>query len=183
MKHNTVLAWIDLEMTGLSPEHDDILEVCLVVTDVDLNVLEPARNWVIGAQAETLNSMSNYVKQMHQHSGLYQDCLDSELTLSEVQDQLRQALNVYSGYDILLSGNSITTDRMFIRKHMQHIEELLHYRQIDVTSLKLLVSYWCPKLAVYPKVNKHRALDDIYESISELGYYQNAIFSKNNLDQ
>ena len=172
-------AWIDLEMTGLSPDEDAILEIALIITDDALNVLHSGTNVVVHQPKSVLDRMSSFVEQMHTYSGLAEKVETSRVTLEQAEKAIVTILQRHVGKHrhFLLAGNSISTDRSFIRKHLPKLEAMLHYRQIDVTTVKLLVQSWFLNLNPFVKKQTHRALDDIKESIEELRYYKKRAFS------
>lgn len=177
-----MLAWMDLEMTGLDPAADAIVEIATLITDDDLNVVAEGPDLVIGVGAETLAAMGDVVRRMHTKSGLLAAIEASTTTLADVGqatlDFLRQ--HIPEPRSVPLCGNSIGTDRRFLATHLPAVEEYLHYRSVDVSTLKELVRRWYP--AAYAgaprKAGGHRALDDIRESVAELAYYRGAVFKE-----
>ena len=173
------LVWIDCEMTGLDVIHDALIEVAALVTDAELNVLGSGVDVVIKPPAAALEQMSDVVRQMHTASGLL-DQLDSGADLATAEDAVLDYVRTYVpvARKAPLAGNSIGTDRLFLTRDMPRLEEHLHYRVIDVSSIKELVRRWFPR-AYYASPRKggnHRALADIRESIEELRYYREAVF-------
>ncbi len=173
------LVWIDCEMTGLNIASDALVEVACVVTDGELNELDAGLDVIIKPPAEALDHMPDLVRQMHTSSGLLTE-LASGITLAEAQDQV---LGYIKGHvpevrKAPLCGNSIGTDRSFIARDLPRLDEYLHYRMIDVSSIKELARRWYPRayFASPVKVGGHRALADIRESIAELRYYREAVF-------
>lgn len=173
------LVWIDCEMTGLNITSDALVEVACVVTDGDLKELDGGIDLVIKPPAESLDQMPELVRQMHTSSGLLEE-LASGITLAEAQDQV---LGYIRGYiaeprKAPLCGNSIATDRAFIARDLPKLDDYLHYRMIDVSSVKELARRWYPRayFASPAKIGGHRALADIRESIAELRYYREAVF-------
>jgi oligoribonuclease len=166
-------------MTGLNITSDALVEVACVVTDGDLTELDEGIDVVIKPPAESLDQMPNLVRQMHTNSGLL-DELASGMTLAEAQDQVLGYIqgHVAEPRKAPLCGNSIATDRAFIARDLPKLDEYLHYRMIDVSSVKELARRWYPRayFASPSKVGGHRALADIRESIAELRYYREAIF-------
>ncbi len=175
-----VLAWMDLEMTGLDPARHTIVEIATLVTDDDLNVVAEGPDLVVHATAEQLAAMDDYVREMHTRSGLLAAIEASALSLAEAGRQtlafLRQ--HIPEARTVPLCGNSIGTDRRFLAVHLPEIEEFLHYRSVDVSTLKELARRWRPDVlqAAPAKRGAHRALDDIRESIAELAFYRDAMF-------
>lgn len=175
-----LLVWIDCEMTGLRLDQDALIEVAAVVTDSDLNVLDDGIDIVIGTTEEKLAGMPEVVVQMHAASGLTEEVRASTVTLDEAEQQLLDYLSkhVTTSGVVPLCGNSIGVDRGFIARDMPRVDALLHYRMIDVSSIKELARRWYPKV-YFNKPEKglaHRALADILESITELRYYRETVF-------
>jgi oligoribonuclease len=174
-----LLVWIDCEMTGLDLGRDALVEVACVITDSELNQLDEGVDVVIKPPPESVEQMSDVVREMHTASGLLPE-LGSGVTLSEAEslvlDYIRR--HVPEAKKAPLCGNSIGTDRTFIARDMPGVDAYLHYRMIDVSSIKELVRRWYPRVyfAAPEKQGGHRALADITESIRELRYYRAAIF-------
>ncbi len=176
---NDRLVWIDCEMTGLDLSADALVEVAVLVTDYDLQVLGEGIDVVVKPPAEALVQMDDYVRTMHTSSGLL-DQLDDGLTLEEAEQQVLAYLQEHcpAGIRPPLAGNSVGTDRAFLARDMPDLDRFLHYRIVDVSSIKELARRWYPR-AYYnapAKHGSHRALADIQESIEELRYYRAAIF-------
>jgi oligoribonuclease len=176
---NDRLVWIDCEMTGLDLVSDALIEVAALVTDFDLNVLGEGVDLVIKPPAEAVDQMGDFVREMHQKSGLL-DHLASGITLAEAEDQVLAYIKEHcdEGSRPPLAGNTVATDRAFLARDMPTLETFLHYRIVDVSSIKELSRRWYPR-AYYqspPKRGNHRALADIQESIEELRYYREAVF-------
>ena len=173
------LVWIDCEMTGLSLETDALIEVAALVTDFDLNVLGDGVDLVVKPPAEALDQMNEVVTQMHTSSGLL-DELAAGLTLREVEEQVLAYVreHVPEPRKAPLAGNTVGTDRAFLARDMPELEGWMHYRIIDVSSIKELTRQWYPRayFAAPDKAGDHRALTDINESIDELRYYRKAVF-------
>ena len=173
------LVWIDCEMTGLNISSDALVEVACVVTDRDLTELDSGVDVVIKPPAEALDHMPDLVRQMHTTSGLLTE-LPSGITLAEAQDVVLGYIrgHVAEPRKAPLCGNSIATDRSFIARDLPKLDDYLHYRMIDVSSVKELARRWYPRayFASPAKVGGHRALADILESIAELRYYREAVF-------
>ena len=169
--------WVDLEMTGLDPETCVIIEVAVIVTDSELNE-EAQYEGVIWQPDERLEQMIPFVKQMHTANGLIQKVKKSQLQLEQAEDAILEMLkaNVAEGKG-LLAGNSVWQDRRFLTKYMPKVEAYLHYRQIDVSSLKVLANAWHPKDGSPPNKNSnHTALSDIRASMQELQFYRQRFF-------
>lgn len=174
MAKNNHLAWIDLEMTGLDPEHDRIIEIATVVTDSDLNVVAQGPVIAVHQSDELLAGMDAWNTRTHNASGLVQRVKDSTISESDAEQQtlefLREHLNKNKSP---LCGNSIWQDRRFLGKYMSELEAFFHYRVLDVSTVKELAKRWNPR--VYKdmeKDSKHEALADILASIDEMKYYR-----------
>jgi len=176
---NDRLVWIDCEMTGLDLGADALVEVAALVTDSELNVVGDGIDLVISPPTEALEQMDPFVREMHTSSGLLEQ-LEGGVTLEEAERQVLEFLGQYcpEGTRPPLAGNSVGTDRAFLARDMPALERFLHYRIVDVSSIKELARRWYPR-AYYnapAKRGNHRALADIQESIEELRYYRAAIF-------
>ncbi|WP_423844945.1 oligoribonuclease [Aeromicrobium sp.] len=176
---NDKLVWIDCEMTGLSLEHDALVEVAALVTDYELNVLGDGVDLVIRPPQQALEQMNDFVRAMHTTSDLITE-LDSGLTLADAEEQVLTYVreHVPEPGKAPMAGNTIGTDRAFLARDMLGLESWLHYRVIDVSSIKELARQWFPRayFAAPAKAGNHRALVDIQESIEELRYYRRAVF-------
>ncbi|MYS22950.1 oligoribonuclease [Streptomyces sp. DvalAA-14] len=176
---NDRMVWIDCEMTGLSLAHDALIEVAALVTDSELKVLGEGVDIVIRPPAEALESMPDIVRQMHTSSGLLKE-LDDGVTLAEAEKLVMAYVrkHVKEPRKAPLCGNSVSTDRGFLARDMPTLEQHLHYRIVDVSSIKELARRWYPRAYFNsPEKNgNHRALADIRESIAELRYYREAVF-------
>ena|SRR5579862_805688 len=175
-----MLAWMDLEMTGLDPAFDVIVEIAIIVTDDDLAVIAEAPPLVIHATDAQLDAMVPVVTEMHAASGLTEAIRASTTTIEQAAERTLAflAAHVPKG-EIPLCGNSIGTDRRFLQVHLPEVEAWFHYRNVDVSTLKELLKRWRPEvLASSPeKPTNHRALDDIRASIEELRHYRAALFT------
>jgi oligoribonuclease len=176
---NDRLVWIDCEMTGLDFVKDALVEVAALVTDFDLNVLGEGVDLVIKPPAEALEHMIPFVREMHTSSGLI-DALGNGTTLADAEAQVLAYIRDHcpEGSRPPLAGNSVGTDRAFLARDMPTLETFLHYRNVDVSSIKELSRHWYPR-AYYnapAKTGGHRALADIQESIEELRFYREAVF-------
>ena len=172
--------WIDCEMTGLDLGSDLLIEVAALVTDSELNVLGEGVDVVIGATAEQLERMPDVVREMHASSGLTDEVLASTVTLEQAQEQVLAYVRqwVPERGKAPLCGNSIGTDRGFLARDMPELDDWLHYRMVDVSSVKELARRWYPRayFNAPQKGGGHRALADILESVQELRYYRAAVF-------
>jgi len=175
-----VLAWIDLEMTGLDPSRHTIVEIASLVTDDDLALVEEGPDLVVHASPEQLAAMDDFVRAMHTRSGLLADMEASTLSLADAGAQTLAFLqkHIAEAHTVPLAGNSIGTDRRFLAAQLPEVEDFLHYRSVDVSTVKELCRRWLPDLLRDAPVKKggHRALQDIRESVAELAYYRAAIF-------
>jgi oligoribonuclease len=174
MDKNLYLIWIDLEMTGLNPEIDRIIEIATIVTDYQLEVVAEGPVLAIAQSAELLDNMDEWNTTHHNSSGLVQRVKDSTVSEAEAEKQTLRFLEKYLNKGVSpICGNSVHQDRRFLVKYMPKLEEFFHYRNLDVSTLKQLVTYWKPELLEgYSKDSKHLALDDIRDSIDELRYYK-----------
>ncbi|MCZ2847245.1 oligoribonuclease [Modestobacter sp. VKM Ac-2978] len=174
------LVWIDCEMTGLDLASDKLIEVAVVVTDSQLNVLDAGLDVIIHAEDSDLAGMADVVTEMHAKSGLTEEVRASTVTLEEAQALVLAYVKrfVPERRTAPLCGNSIGTDRGFLARDMPELDDHLHYRMIDVSSIKELGRRWFPRVyfAQPPKGLAHRALADILESIRELAYYRQTLF-------
>jgi oligoribonuclease len=173
------LVWIDCEMTGLDLEADALIEVAALVTDFDLEVLGEGVDVVIKPPAAALDQMVPFVHDMHVSSGLIEE-LDNGATLAEAQDLVLAYVKEHcpEGSRPPLAGNTVATDRSFLARDMPELEQFLHYRIVDVSSIKELSRRWFPRayFSAPTKGGNHRALADIRESIEELRYYRDTVF-------
>ncbi|GAB4011479.1 oligoribonuclease [Nocardioides ultimimeridianus] len=176
---NERLVWIDCEMTGLDLGADALIEVAALVTDFDLNVLGEGVDVIIKPPAESLDQMIEFVRNMHASSGLLEE-LANGVTLQEAEDQVMAYIREHCPADSRppLAGNTVATDRGFLARDMPALDEFLHYRIVDVSSIKELAKRWFPRayFAAPVKRGNHRALADIQESIEELRYYRDTVF-------
>jgi oligoribonuclease len=174
------LVWIDCEMTGLDIVADALVEVAALVTDYDLEVLGDGVDVIVKPPPASLEQMDDYVRAMHTSSGLLEHLADG-LSLAEAEDQVLAYVreHVSEPRKAPLAGNSVGTDRAFLARDMHELESFLHYRIVDVSSVKELAKRWYPKAyyAAPAKAGGHRALADIRESIEELRYYREAVFA------
>lgn len=180
-----MLAWMDLEMTGLDPSKHVIVEIATLITDDDLNIIAEGPELVVNAPDEALQMMDNVVRDMHSRSGLLPQIRASNVTLEEAGKQTLAFLteHIKRPHSVPLCGNSIGMDRRFLSVHLPKIEHFLHYRSVDVSSIKELVRRWNPDLLTDAPVKNagHRALDDIRESVEELAYYRDCFFNLSEL--
>lgn len=176
---NARLVWLDAEMTGLDLKTDELIEVAVLVTDYNLTVVDEGFHRVIAPTDEALEQMGDFVRAMHTSSGLL-DELAAGVSLAQAQSDLMEYLRVHvpEAQSAPLAGNTIGTDRAFIQRDMPEVNAHLHYRNIDVSTIKELVRRWYPRMYFQaPEKNGgHRALADIRESIRELAYYRQVAF-------
>ena len=175
---NDRLVWIDCEMTGLDLEVDELVEIAIVITDFDLNVLDPGFQIVIKPDDSALAHMNDFVTKMHESSGLL-DEIPGGVSLAEAEfEALEYIQRFVPEGKAPLAGNTIGTDRMFLARFMPRVDRWLHYRNVDVSSIKELSRRWYPRayFNAPTKDGGHRALADIRESIRELAYYREAVF-------
>ncbi|MBC7660348.1 MAG: oligoribonuclease [Chitinophagaceae bacterium] len=179
-KSKDTLVWIDMEMSGLNPDTDVVLEIALILTNGALEVISEGPDLIIQQDQELFATMDSWNQEHHTKSGLWASVIASKTSLKEAEDHILAYLEEHLyAKTAPLCGNSIAQDRLFLRKYMPRVNEFLHYRMVDVSSIKELVKRWYPKGTGAPqKVNSHRALDDIKESITELKYYQENFFVK-----
>ncbi|MGV8884746.1 MAG: oligoribonuclease [Microbacteriaceae bacterium] len=173
------LVWIDCEMTGLDLTVDELVEVAVVVTDYDLNLIDPGFSIVIKPDQSALDTMNDFVRTMHTESGLIEE-IPQGVSLADAEYAVHEYILKYVPAigTAPLAGNTIGTDRAFLNKFMPRVDSHLHYRSVDVSSIKELSRRWFPRVYFNapPKNGGHRALADILESIRELQYYRLAAF-------
>jgi len=173
------MVWMDCEMTGLDLERDELVEVAALVTDGKLNVLGEGVDVIIKPSASALEQMGDFVRNMHESSGLLTS-LDEGVTLAEAESLVLDYLREFvpEARKAPLAGNTIGTDRAFLARQMPELEGFVHYRNVDVSSIKELVRRWYPRVYYQApaKSGNHRALADIQESIEEMRYYRDAVF-------
>jgi len=175
-----MLVWMDLEMTGLDPARDVIVEIATLVTDDQLEIVAEGPDVVVTCAQEALDGMDDVVRKMHTKSGLLDAIAASTVSLGDAGRQTLDFIkqHVPEPRSVPLCGNSIGTDRRFLAAYLPDVEQYLHYRSVDVSTVKELVRRWYPEaLAGAPdKKGGHRALDDIRESVAELKYYRQTVF-------
>ncbi len=178
MKSSSHLIWIDLEMTGLDPNKEKIIEIATIVTDKDLNILAEGPMMAVNQPKSLLDAMDPWCVEHHGKSGLTQRVIDSQVTDAEAEQATIEFLKQWiEPGQSPMCGNSIGQDRRFLVRYMPKLHDYFHYRNIDVSTLKELAKRWKPQiLAGFSKQNKHLALDDIRESIQELDYYRTHLF-------
>jgi oligoribonuclease len=174
------MVWVDLEMTGLDPQVSVIVEIATIVTESDLTVVAEGPSLVIHQPEEALAAMNDYVRELHTHSGLLERIRASTVSLADATSQTLAFLTQHCAKGTApLCGNSVWKDRSFLERYMPSIIDLLHYRIVDVSTVKELARRWYPpELQAPRKKELHRALDDVRESIEELQWYRAKLFSQ-----
>lgn len=173
------LIWIDLEMTGLDPEKERIIEIATIVTDSRLNLLAEGPVFAIHQSDELLSAMDSWNTRQHNHSGLVKRVKESIINEAEAEALTLEFLRQYAQPGKSpMCGNSVYQDRRFLTRYMPELEKFFHYRLIDVSTLKELAARWAPRIySGLQKESKHLALDDVKESIEELKYYREKLFN------
>ena len=175
-----VLVWMDLEMTGLDLERHVIVEVATLVTDDDLRIIAEGPDLVVATDEAALARMDDFVRDMHTNSGLLDEITASTVSLEEAGRATLDFIRAHvpKPRTVPLAGNSIGTDRRFLAAQLPAIEEYLHYRSVDVSTIKELAKRWYPETAAGAptKAGGHRAMDDVRESVAELAYYRSTVF-------
>lgn len=171
------LFWIDTETTGLDLDKDVLVEVGCLVTDKDLNILAEGPDLVIYQDDQVLGNMLEVVKDMHTKSGLYDQIKKSKTSLDVAEDKIMEFIKEYCGFKTSpYCGNTVGFDKFVLKKQMPRVYGYLHYRTIDVSSVKELAKRWYPNLPLFEKKDGHRAMDDVKASVEELKYYRTRIF-------
>ncbi len=171
------LIWVDLEMTGLDPAQEVILEIATLVTDQELNIIAEGPNLIIHQSDEILAKMNEWNTKQHTKTGLVDAVRKSTISAQQAEQQTLEFLKQHvNSKKSPMCGNTICTDRQFLKKYMPEVEAYFHYRHIDVSTLKELAKRWTKNTAFEKKDSMHRALDDIKESLAELKHYRRELF-------
>ncbi len=171
------LVWIDLEMTGLDIERESIIEIATIVTDGELNILAQGPNLAISVDEKLIDGMDEWNTTHHFGSGLVERIRTQGVSLDTAEKETLDFLNKWVEPNTApLCGNSVWNDRRFLEKEMPKVAEFLHYRMIDVSTIKELARRWYPEVEKYDKKASHLALDDILESVEELDYFRDKVF-------
>ncbi len=171
------LVWIDLEMTGLDPDRDVIIEAAVLITDGDLNIIADGPDFAIHRSDEELSVMNDWNRKTHHGSGLIKRVKESEVTIEQAEAAVLEFVQQWTvERESPLCGNSVHQDKRFLYREMPMLVDWLHYRIIDVSTVKELAARWYPDLEKFVKQERHRALDDIRESIDELRWYREQVF-------
>jgi len=171
------LVWIDLEMTGLNIEKESIIEIATIITDGELNILAHGPNVAITVDESLIEGMDDWNTTHHFESGLVDRIRNQGVSLTDAEEMTLDFLKKWVDPNTApLCGNSVWNDRRFLEKEMPRVAEYLHYRMIDVSTIKELARRWYPEVDKYPKKGAHLALDDIIESVEELEYFRDKVF-------
>ena len=174
---NKNLIWLDLEMTGLDPEHERIIEIATIVTDSELNIIAEGPNLVINQNKSLLDSMDEWNQKQHGSTGLIDAVKISNITEQMAEIETLDFISKYVGQKKSpMCGNTVSHDRRFLSKYMPQLEAYFNYRHIDVSSVKEVITRWSNNAQAYEKNSSHRAQDDIRESINELRFYKKEFF-------
>ena len=177
MTNTNMLAWIDLEMTGLDPEKHHIIEIASLVTDSDLNIVAEGPEIAVSQTDSVLSLMNDWNVNQHTSSGLVKKIKDSSIVLSEAEKMTLDFFKKHiKQHKSPLCGSSVSHDRRFLIKHMPRLANHFHYRHIDVSSFKEVIKRWSPGEEEFQKKLAHRAMDDIKESVNELKFYREKFF-------
>ena len=167
------LVWIDLEMTGLDPEKEKIIEIATLITDSDLNIIAEGPNLVIFQRSELIDAMDDWNQKQHGSSGLIEQVSKSDITEQVAEIETLDFISKYVGEKVSpMCGNTVSHDRRFLSKYMPRLESYFNYRHIDVSSFKEVAVRWMNEAQVYEKKGSHRAMGDIKESVAELKFYK-----------
>lgn len=177
------LIWLDMEMTGLDPDTEHVLEIATLITNAELEIIAEGPDIVVHQSDEILDAMGDWCREHHGASGLTEACRSSTVSVTEAERQTLAFVEAHCEPGRSpLCGNTIGQDRRFLVRHMPTLDAFLHYRSVDVSTIKELCERWYPALPGVLKSEAHRALDDIRESLAELRYYREHIFVKGQLE-
>lgn len=180
MTNSNLLAWIDLEMTGLDPEKHHIIEIACLVTDSNLNIVAEGPEIAIFQDEAILSLMNEWNVKQHTSSGLVEKIKSSDILIKEAEELCLKFFQSHiKQHKSPLCGSSVSHDRRFLIKHMPKLANHFHYRHIDVSSFKEVIKRWYPETDEFKKASSHRAMDDIKESVNELKFYREKLFIKN----
>ena len=180
MTNSNLLAWIDLEMTGLDPEKHHIIEIACLVTDLNLNIVAEGPEIAIFQDEDILSLMNEWNVKQHTSSGLVEKIKSSDISIKEAEEACLKFFQSHiKQHKSPLCGSSVSHDRRFLIKHMPKLANHFHYRHIDVSSFKEVIKRWYPEADEFKKTSSHRAMDDIKESVNELKFYREKLFIKN----
>jgi oligoribonuclease len=178
-RRDDLMVWIDCEMTGLDPERHTLIEIATIITDFDLNIIDRGPDLAIKASPTVLKKMDAWPRRTHTRSGLLERCKTEGVSMADAEKKTLRFIRKYCASKTApLCGNSVWQDKRFISRHMPSIERYLHYRIVDVSSIKLMARHWYPKQDPPAKQETHRALADIEESIAELKFYRSLLTRK-----
>ena len=173
LKSRDNLIWIDLEMTGLDPDKEKIIEIATLITDSDLNVISEGPNLIISQPKEVLDEMDDWNQNQHGSTGLIDEVMKSDITEQVAEIETLEFVSKYVGEKASpMCGNTVSHDRRFLSKYMPRLEAYFNYRHIDVSSFKEVAVRWMNEAQTYEKKGSHRALGDIKESVEELRFYK-----------
>ena len=173
------LIWIDLEMTGLDPDKEKIIEIATLITDSDLNVISEGPNLIISQPKEVLDEMDDWNQNQHGSTGLIDEVMKSDITEQVAEIETLEFVSKYVGEKASpMCGNTVSHDRRFLSKYMPRLEAYFNYRHIDVSSFKEVAVRWMNEAQTYEKKGSHRALGDIRESVEELRFYKKLFMSE-----
>lgn len=179
MTNSNLLAWIDLEMTGLDPEKHHIIEIACLVTDSNLNIVAEGPELAIFQDEDILSLMNEWNVKQHTSSGLVEKIKSSDISIKEAEEECLKFFQSHiKQHKSPLCGSSVSHDRRFLIKHMPKLANHFHYRHIDVSSFKEVIKRWYPETDEFKKASSHRAMDDIKESVNELKFYREKLFIK-----
>ena len=180
MTNSNLLAWIDLEMTGLDPEKHHIIEIACLVTDPNLNIVAEGPEIAIFQDEDILSLMNEWNVKQHTSSGLVEKIKSSDILIKEAEEQCLKFFQSHiKQHKSPLCGSSVSHDRRFLIKYMPKLANHFHYRHIDVRSFKEVIKRWSPEADQFKKASSHRAMDDIKDSVNELKFYREKLFIKN----